>query len=91
MQIIDIDDIKRFEVDSNSLYAVKEGDSLKLYSNVNASIIDSNFSELDERISNIEAQNRLRFDGELVRLKNEIEELKSRITELEKYIRIDYE
>ena len=31
MQIIDIDDIKRFEVDSNSLYAVKEGDSLKLY------------------------------------------------------------
>lgn len=91
MQIIDIDNIKRFEVDSNSLYAVKEGDSLKLYSNVNASIIDSNFSELDERISNIEAQNRLRFDGELVRLKNEIEELKSRITELEKYIRIDYE
>lgn len=91
MQIIDIDNIKRFEVDSNSLYAVKEGDSLKLYSNVNASIIDSNFSELDERISNIEAQNRLRFDGELARLKNEIEELKSRITELEKYIRIDYE
>lgn len=91
MQIIDIDDIKRFEVDSNSLYAVKEGDSLKLYSNVNASIIDSNFYELDERISNIEAQNRLRFDGELARLKNEIEELKSRITELEKYIRIDYE
>lgn len=91
MQIIDIDDIKKFEVDSNSLYAVKEGDSLKLYSNVNASIIDSNFYELDERISNIEAQNRLRFDGEVARLKNEIEELKSRITELEKYIRIDYE
>lgn len=91
MQIIDIDNIKKFEVDSNSLYAVKEGDSLKLYSNVNASIIDSNFYELDERISNIEAQYRLRFDGELARLKNEIEELKSRITELEKYIRIDYE
>lgn len=91
MQIIDIDNIKKFEVDSNSLYAVKEGDSLKLYSNVNASIIDSNFYELDERISNIEAQNRLRFDGEVARLKNEIEELKSRITELEKYIRIDYE
>ena len=29
-------------------------------------------------------KNRLRFDGELARLKNEIEELKSRITELEK-------
>ena len=89
MQIIDVDNIKKFEVDSNSLYAVKEGDSLKLYSNVNASIIDRNFYELDERISNIEAQNRLRFDGELARLKNVIEELKSRITELEKYIRIE--
>jgi len=91
MQIIDIDNIKRFEVDSNSLYAIKEGDSLKLYSNISASIIDNNFYELDERISNIEAQNRLRFDGELARLKNEIEELKNRITELEKYIKIDYE
>ena len=91
MQIIDIDNIKRLEVDSNSLYAVKEEDSLKLYSNISASIIDKNFYELDERISDIEAQIRLRFDGELIRCKNEIEELKNRITELEKYIKIDYE
>lgn len=91
MQIVDVTDVRKIEFDSNSFNAIKEKDSLKLYSNISASIIDNNFYELDERISNIEAQNRLRFDGELIRCKNEIDELKNRITELEKYIKIDYE
>lgn len=91
MQIVDITDVRKIEFDSNSFYTIKEGDSLKLFSNVNGSIIDNNFNELDSRISNIEAQNRLRFDGELIRYKNEIDELKNRITELEKYIKIDNE
>lgn len=91
MEIVDVTNVRKIEFDSNSFNAISEGDSLKLYSNISASIIDNNFYELDERISNIEAQNRLRFDGELARLKNEIDELKNRITELEKYIKIDYE
>lgn len=91
MQIVDITDVRKIEFDSNSFNTIKEGDSLKLFSNVNGSIIDNNFNELDSRISNIEAQNRLRFDGEFIRYKNEIDELKNRITELEKYIKIDNE
>lgn len=91
MQTVDVTDVKKIEFDSNSFNIIKEEDSLKLYSNISASIIDNNFYELDERISNIEAQNRLRLDGELVRCKNEIDELKNRITKLEKYIKIDYE
>ena len=53
--------------------------------------MNNNFNELDSRISAIEAQNRLRIDGELIRCKNEIDELKKRITELEKYMKIDNE
>ena len=91
MQIVDITDVRKIEFDSNSFNTIKEGDSLKLFSNVNGSIIDNNFNELDSRISAIEAQNRLRIDGELIRCKNEIDELKKRITELEKYIKIERE
>ena len=91
MQIVDITDVRKIEFDSNSFNTIKDGDSLKLFSNVNGSIIDNNFDELDSRISAIEAQNRLRIDGELIRCKNEIDELKKRITELEKYIKIEHE
>ena len=83
--------ISKGEKKLGTFNTLKEGDSLELFSNVNGSIIDNNFNELDSRISAIEAQNRLRIDGELIRCKNEIDELKKRITELEKYIKIEHE
>ena len=43
MQIVDITDVRKIEFDSNSFNTIKEGDSLKLFSNVNGSIIDNNF------------------------------------------------
>ena len=51
---------------------------------IKGDVIDNNFNELDRRLSDVESQMRLRFLGEIQRIRTENEELSKRIIELER-------
>lgn len=69
---IDIKDENSLIVDFN-----EEDSTLIIKSAINPSIIDINFDELDNRLSNIEAQIKLRFQGEINVLKERINKLEN--------------
>jgi hypothetical protein len=52
-----------------------EDGALVITSNINCDVIDKNFNELESKIDDINAQIRLRFIGELNKLKVKIEEI----------------
>lgn len=79
--IIDLDKIKQIEIpDGGNLEFKLENDKLIIDCLVNGSIIDNNFndvskaiSDLLSRVEDVESQLRLRFIGELNKLKSLIE------------------
>lgn len=56
-------------------------DTLIIDTKIKTDVIDSNFNELDSRLSDVESQIKLRFLGEIQRLRGEIEKLRSQIKE----------
>lgn len=57
--------------------------TLVIDTKIKGDVIDANFNELDKRLSDVESQMRLRFLGEIQRLRSENETLSNRINQLE--------
>lgn len=75
-----INNIRNIDVESSNALSVhfdEDESTLIIRSNINTTIIDSNFNELDKRLSNIEAQLKLRFQGEINVLRTKIEKLEN--------------
>lgn len=77
MKKIDLDknEITSIIYDDKQININVEDGALVITSNINCDVIDNNFNELESRVSDIEAQIRLRFIGELNKLKVKIEEI----------------
>lgn len=78
-------DIKQIAYDENLLdMYVDNENTLVIDTKIKGDVIDANFNELDKRLSDVESQMRLRFLGEIQRLRSENETLNAKIIELEK-------
>lgn len=78
-------DIKQIAYDENLLdMYVDNNNTLVIDTKIKGDVIDANFNELDKRLSDVESQMRLRFLGEIQRLRSENETLNAKIIELKK-------
>lgn len=86
---LDVNNVKKIVYDENLMNVeLNDNGELIFYGNIKGDVIDSNFTELDKRLSDVESQMRLRFLGEIQRLRSENETLLNRISSLEaKYIK----
>ena len=58
------------------LIVSEDGKTLNVMSNIKPEIIDANFNELDERLSNIEATIKMRILGQLNNLTSKVDKIK---------------
>ena len=80
MKIIDVnEEIEAIEYDDTNIDVSFVGGTLTIASKIKGDVIDSNFTELDTRLSNVESQIRMRLIGEINRLTQMVENLQSNI------------
>lgn len=79
---INLENIEELTFDENLFDIQLEGKSLIINSKINGEIIDSNFNELDNRITNIESQLRLRINGQLQKLAAELNTTQNEVMQL---------
>lgn len=76
---VDLSKIKNIIIENDNvinLIVSEDGETLSILSNVKPEIIDTNFEELDKRLSEMEATMKMRVLGQINNLTSKIDKIK---------------